>query len=287
MGIFLSILVAFAESAKNIFIKKEAGLSRSIVIIWGWQVFSLLVLIPALLFAGVPELNTTFWYASSVKILLYVVSLFLYAGALKRADLSLAIPMLAFTPLFTAFISYFLNGETPSTTGFFGILLIMAGAYLLNFNRGERNIFKPLVYIVKNKGTLLMLIVSFIWGITSSLDKTAVVNSEPLFYGAYVAIIMSLLLTTVLYFRHKQEIKRLFNRARVRSLAPIGILDGVVILLQMVAVSLTVTAYVIAIKRSSLLFTSLLAYVFFKEKIRGRILAIAIMFAGVVLIVIS
>lgn len=287
MGIVLSFIVAITEAIKSIFVKKGALKFSTVMTAWSWQTTSLIIMIPVLLVIGVPELNSTFWISSSVKIVLNAGALFLYTKSLKESDISLAIPMLALTPLVTVIVSYFLNGELPTLLGNVGILVIIVGTYLLNFKKGTKNLLAPFKEVFDNKGVFYMLLVAIIWGVTTSLDKTAVINSSPLFYAAYVAIVTSILFTPLVIIEHRRELRRVFNIESLKALLPIGLLDGIVILCQMAAVSLIVTAYVISIKRASIIFSTFLAYIFFKEKIRERMVPILVMFMGLLMIVFS
>ena len=287
MGIALSFVVAITEAFKNIFVKKGALKFSTVMTAWSWQTTSLIIMIPVLFVVGVPRLNSAFWISSSVKVVLNAAALFLYAKSLKKTDISLAIPMLALTPLVVVVVSYFLNGELPTLLGNAGIFVIIVGTYLLNFKKGTKNLLAPFKEVFDNKGVFYMFLVAIIWGVTSSLDKTAVINSSPLFYAAYVAIITSILFTPLVIIKHSRELRKVFSVKNIKALLPIGLLDGIVVSSQMVAVSLTVTAYVISIKRSSIIFSTFLAYIFFKEKIRKRMVPIFIMFTGLLMIIFS
>lgn len=285
MGIVLSAVVAFIDAFNNSFIKKNTAKFNLLTVTWAWQVFSLIILAPALLLTGVPHLGDSFWWSALLKIFIQIVALLFYTAALQKTDLSLALPMLAFTPAVTMVISYFMNGDVPSSLGIIGVLLIMSGAYLLNITKRKGDVLAPLRAVFENKGVFYMLLVSMLWGVTTSLDKTAVRNSGPVFYSFFVTVIISILLTPIALLRYKKEFFKVFTTSNLKSLIPIGILEGTVQLAQMTAVSLTLAAYVIAIKRSSIIISSILGYLVFKEKIKSRILPILVMFVGILFIV--
>lgn len=71
----------------------------------------------------------------------------------------------------------------------------------------------------------------------------------------------------------------------LRALIPIGLLSGTGLVCQMTAVSLTLVAYVISIKRISAIFGVIFGYLIFKEKgIKERLLGAIIMVLGVAII---
>lgn len=285
MGIFLSFIVAFMDAFRSIFTKKGVASFSLLTVAWAWQVFSLLVLIPALLIVGIPVIQTSFWWLALSKIVIQIVVLFLYTAALRKTDISLAVPMLAFTPLVTMIVSFFLSGDVPSVLGMVGITLIILGIYSLNIIGKRDGFFAPFKEIYENKGMFYMFVVSILWGVSTSIDRAAVINSAPVFYSAFVTIVISLLLTPIAIYRYRSEFFKIFNPVNLKTLVPIGFLDGVIGIAQMTAVGLTLAAYVIAIKRSSIIISSVLGYMMFKEKIKKRILPILIMFSGILLIV--
>lgn len=286
MGILLSFVVAFIDAFNNTFIKRGTASFSLLTVTWAWQVFSLLILLPALLITGIPTIQAAFWYSALLKVVMQIVALFLYAAALRQTDLSLAVPMLAFTPAVTMIVSFFLTKDTLSVAGVIGVVLIISGVYSLNMSDKNKNLLAPFKAILENKGVLLMFLVSLLWGVTTSLDRIAVLNSAPIFYSAFVAVAISVILTPITIFSQKKEFIKVFKLVNLKRLLPIGLLEGAGGIVQMTAIGLTLAAYMIAIKRSSIIISSILGYVMFKENIQNRLLPILIMFLGIILIVI-
>ena len=61
-----------------------------------------------------------------------MLALLIFFKALKKLDLSLAIPLLSFTPIFMLLSSFILLGEFPSLLGILGMILVVSGIYVLN-----------------------------------------------------------------------------------------------------------------------------------------------------------
>jgi len=75
-------------------------------------------------------------------------------------------------------------------------------------------------------------------------------------------------------------------KAEYKNLLAVGLLTSAVFFVHMTAITLTLVVYVVSIKRTGGMISVFLGYFIFKEKnIRQRFLSSAIMFAGVLLIV--
>ena len=284
-GIFLSVLVAFLDAGKSIFVKKNVQKTSGIITAWSWQISSLLVMGIALLITGIPTLTNMFWVWAGIKTVLAVIALLLYTNSLKETDLTLALPMLTLTPLVTTIMSLLLSGEFPSPMGLVGILVIVLGLYLLNTEKGK-GLLEPFKAIFSNKGVVAMLAVAIVWGISTSVDKEGVLSSSPIAYSAITTVLTALALTPAVFIKHKNDIKSVFSKINAAGLTA-GILDGFLVLAQMTAVTLTLAAYVISIKRSSIVISAVIAHFVFGEELKGRLIPILIMLGGLILIIFS
>ena len=287
MWLLLSLFTASFESFKNVVAKKGTSKFNPLIVTWAWLTFSLPIFLPVLLIVGIPPLDRVFWIAFSIRIVLDMAALILYMNSLKLAPLSLSQPMLAFSPIIILISSYFINGELPSSTGIGAIILILLGSYLLNFDRQSKNLWSPFKALTQNRGALMMFGVAVIWGINSSIHKLAINHSNPWFYGGFGALALAILFTPLAYFSSPKQFMSIFTKAGLKTLVPIGLLDGMAILPQWVAFSMTYAAYVIAVKRLSILFSSILGWYIFKENIKNRLLPILLMVVGVLILALS
>lgn len=77
-------------------------------------------------------------------------------------------------------------------------------------------------------------------------------------------------------------------RANYKMLLPVGLFSALTLVFQMTAISLTLVAYVISIKRTSAVMSVLFGHLIFKEKdIRERLVGAVIMIIGVLFITLS
>jgi len=236
----------------------------------------------AFMAAGVPPLGDDFWPVFFVDCVLSAVATILSSKALL-SDLSTTIPMMAFTPLFMLVTSYLILGEYPDRSGVVGVVLIVAGAYLLNIRERKNGWKAPFRVIVKNDGPRLMLAASFIWSITGNLDKIAVTNSSPFFFPMAECFFVALL---ILPFAWKSLMRSrdLISKERYHLLA-IGLFSALMTICQMIAITMTLAVYAVSIKRLGILISIALGGLVFKENdMKLKLAGGCVMVAGVFLI---
>ena len=278
-----AFLTALFEATKDVLSKKSLKDIDEYVVAWSLPFFALPFLLPILLFTELPPLGERFWLALVTGGTLYAFTLVLYMKAIKTSDLSITVPMLTFTPLFLLITSPLMVGEFPGIFGLIGIFLIVTGSYLLNINKRSHGYFAPFKALLKEKGPRLMLVVAFIWSITANIDKIGLQNSSPLFWVIAVDTYVALLMLPLCTFRGNRKTDQI--RANWRALLTLGLFGGLTAVCQMTAISLTLVAYVISIKRTSAIGGVLFGYLIFKEKgIRARLVGAIVMVFGVLFI---
>lgn len=278
-----AFLTALFEATKDVLSKKSLKDIDEYVVAWSLPCFALPFLLPLLLFTEIPPLGERFWLALVTGGTLYAFTLVLYMKAIKSSDLSITVPMLTFTPLFLLITSPLIVGEFPGIFGLIGIFLIVTGSYLLNINKKSYGYLAPFKALLKEKGPRLMLVVAFIWSITANIDKIGLQNSSPLFWVIAVDIYVALLMLPLCTFRRNRKTAQI--RANWRALLTLGMFGGLTAVCQMTAISLTLVAYVISIKRTSAIGGVLFGYLIFKEKgIRARLVGAIVMVFGVLFI---
>ena len=281
--LILGILTAFFEAVKDVFSKQNLKQSDEYVVAWSLAFFSVIFLIPWVISTGIPALNTQFAIALLIGGSINAVTAVLYIKAIKVSDLSLTVPLVALTPLFMLITSPLIVGEYPKLFDYIGILLIVTGSYLLNIKEKFQGYLAPFKALVKEPGPKLMLIVAFLWSITSNFDKIGVKNSSPIFWLFSLFSTMTVLLLPVLLHKTPNPSRKILKQ--LPMLAAMGFFNAVGVLCQMQALTLTLVVQVIAIKRTSVLMGVLFGHFIFKEKdIKQRLLGAAIMVFGVFVI---
>lgn len=200
--------------------------------------------------------------------------------ALKVSPLSLTLPFLAFTPAFIIVTGWILLGEKISVSGILGIFLIVIGSYCLNLSHIREGFFAPLIAIFKEPGPRLMLLVSFIYSITAVIGKIGILHSNPYFFGITYFIALTILVTSFAPLVPGIKIGGLTG-SPLKGLI-LGAAQALMIFSHTLAISYIHAAYMVSIKRTSLLFGILYGAFWFKEeKIGERLFGASIMISGV------
>ncbi|MDH3522226.1 MAG: DMT family transporter [Acidobacteriota bacterium] len=116
-----------------------------------------------------------YWAPGLASIALNIVANVAFLRALEIASLGVTVPLLSLTPVFATLLSIQLLGELPSAVQMAGIVIAVVGAFALNFDPGEgatpAGVWRSLV---REKGSLLMILVALCWSVTPAFDKLAV-----------------------------------------------------------------------------------------------------------------
>ncbi len=287
----LSLLCAFSLATADALTKKHlTGYS-------GWALLLIRFVVPGVILAPFlfayplpTSLALEFWLWVLVLVPLEIMAMLLYMQAIRDAPLSQTLPYLAFTPVLSILTGWLVLGEQVSFVGASGILLVVIGTYLLNIERlrenGENHWLEPLRAISRQQGSRRMLIVALIYSLTSVGTKAAMQYVGPMNFGAFyftsLAIVTILL---VIIFRPK-ELKILTVNPGWHLL--IGSLMSVMVITHFLAISKIEAAYMIAVKRTSLLFGILYGFWFFHEKgLLRNFSSVLIMVVGVALILLA
>jgi len=281
--VLFALTTALALSTADALSKRALRTTDELVIVWVREGYALPFLALAFLFVPVPELDAAFWLTVAALLPLEIISLVLYIKAIRLSPLSLTIPFLALSPVFIIFIAFAFLGELPDRSGIIGILLIAAGAYTLNASASRNGVLGPLKAVLKEPGSVLMLAVAVIYSVTSTLGKVAVQHSSPVFFGFFYPFTLTVVLTAFLGL--KGNLRGVFSRPA--TFIPIGLCTSAMVLTHFIAISMTQVAYMIAVKRMSLVFSVIYGWLLFKEeKIKERLAGSALMLAGVVMILV-
>lgn len=281
--LFLSLSCAFFAASADALSKKSLLESNEYLIAWvriGFAGPFLLLLLP---FIEIPRIDIHFFVAILILLPLETIALILYMKAIKISPLSITLPFLALSPILMIFTSNLILGERLGKFGMAGIVLTAVGAYLLNVRTTRKGILEPFKAIRRERGSLYMIIVAFIYSITSNLGKMAVLHSSPLFFAATYLPILSVLFFPILVWKNQGKMKQLFSHAILFGL--IGFAIALATITHFLAVNLAEVAYVISVKRMSLLFGIMYGAFWFKEtNVMERLIGGFVMILGVIII---
>lgn len=283
MWLPLILVTAFFISLQDVFGKKIIDRVDPCVVAWGWFFFSLPLLAVCLLLDGIPSLGPLFWKALVISTVLLTFASIFYFQAIKHSDLSIAVPMLALTPLFLLITSPIILGEFPGFLGITGIVLIVIGSYVLHLREGCKSFWEPFKRLIGEKGVRYMLMVAVIFSISGNLDKVGVIHSSPFMWLFMLHFMLTITLGMIMLKSSSSVGEQI--KGAWPFLAAIGVCSGLALIFQMTAIEMTLVPYLIAVKRTSVIMTSLFGLFLFKEKgMRERLMGVVLMVLGVLMI---
>ncbi len=288
LWVLLALLSAVCVATSDALTKRVITHENEYVIAWFRVIFALPLLLAALALSGpLPEIDSTFLAAFCAALPLDILAILLYYKALRLSPLTLSLPFLSVTPVFLILVSAVLVGQAVTAVGGIGIALIAIGGYTLNLSAFRLGFYEPLRAVLRERGSRYMLIVAFIYSITSALGKIGVSHSSAPFFGAAYFLVLAIIMLPIIARKSGggQLIALLRGNFRVAVIP--ALLDAVATVGHFYAVSMTNVAYMVAIKRTSLLFGMMYGFILFKERnLRERLLGSLLMFAGFILIVV-
>lgn len=208
--------------------------------------------------------------------------------AIRRSQISLITPLGAFNPVFTAIFAAFVLREIPSPIKLLGIMLIVFGAYALNFGKIKKGFLRPIQELISHKGAQLFFLTNILWGITPIFQKNALLSTDPPspVFTNFIGYIASLLFLAPfalpVLFKNSKKL-----HPELKLFLIIGILNTLSGLTGLISFGEGNVAYATAIFKLSILFTIAWGGLFLKEKnIREWLTGAGIMLAGTLLLLI-
>lgn len=206
--------------------------------------------------------------------------------ALKGADFSLSMPLLAFIPVFGALIGFILFSEVPSIGAGIGVMLVVIGAYLLGMTGGLRASFlDPIRNILTNSGCRYMIIFSFLCAAGCIGQRYGAIQSSPLFFFTLTLGLNWIVFLAVVLFRRIKFSPKVFE---LRTLIFVtGIFWAFGVALMFLSYNLTLAAYAGAAMQLGTVVSVVIGALFFKERaFKQRSIAGVLMVVGVVLVIV-
>jgi len=287
--IILALISAFSLATSDALTKRVITRENEYVIAWFRVVFALPALCIALLLSGpLPKVDGAFFAAFFAALPLDIAAILLYYKALRISPLSLSLPFLSATPVFLIIMSFVLVGQAVSISGGVGIALIALGGYALNLSALRAGFLEPFRAVLRERGSLFMLIIAFIYSATSALGKIGVDHSSAPFFGTtYFAALALCLLPVMARKSGTKKLPVLLKNNFRLALLP-ALFDAAATVSHFYAVSMSNVAYMVAVRRTSLLFGVVYGFLLFGERhMRERIFGALLMFAGFVVIVLT
>ncbi|MEW5737139.1 MAG: DMT family transporter [Thermodesulfobacteriota bacterium] len=235
---------------------------------------------PLLFLGSAPSDPALFYGLVALATPVEIAAILLYMRAIHLSPLSLTLPFMAFTPAFILVTGRLILGEAPGPAGMLGVLLITCGAYALSARSGDRGLLAPIRSFAREPGSKRMLVVAAIYSVTAVLGKRMIQISSPLFTAGFYCVFTTLALWFVLSLDGGP--RRLLYVFREKILWAVGLTQAGMVITHVIAINMVPAAYMMAVKRTSLLFGVFYGVTLFHEGMAGlRIAASIVMLAGV------
>lgn len=237
---------------------------------------------------GLPELQPGYAAPALLSVVLNVFANLMFFAALRTSPLSVTIPLLSFTPVFTALLGIPMLGEIPTAVQGLGILLVVAGAFGLNVRSGEGTSPRALLRSwARERGAALMLAVSLLWSLTLPLDKMSTARASAPFHATVLCggVAAGVLLVLVA----QRRLGELSDLRDVRGVFVLALLTAIVALgLQLLAILKIWVGLLETLKRGiGNVSAVVLGRLLFGEPVSlGKLAAVGLMAVGVGLILI-
>ncbi|HWM90954.1 MAG TPA: DMT family transporter [Thermoanaerobaculia bacterium] len=232
---------------------------------------------------GMPSLQPGYAVPAVSSVLLNIVANLMFFAALRTSSLSVTIPLLSLTPVFTALLGIPMLGEVPTGMQGLGILLVVIGAFFLSLPEGERSMRGGRW----ERGAAMMTAVALLWSLTVPLDKMATARSSAPFHATVLcAGVAAGVLAVLVYQRRLGE---LADVRHVRGVFLLALITSILALgLQLLAIQKVWVGLLETLKRGlGNVSAVILGRAIFGEPVTLRkLLAVGLMAAGVALILV-
>jgi drug/metabolite transporter (DMT)-like permease len=273
--VFFAVLFGAAcHAGWNAFLKIKLEPFTAMALI---AIMSAIVVAPVMLFLPIPPAAAWPWIAASVIFHLgYFIGL---TEAYRTGDMGQVYPIArGSAPLMTALISTLVVGEAVGLKGWLGILVLVAGVFLLSMRGG-----RTLHFDKRAVGFALFTAVTICgYSIVDGLGARAAGNAHA--YTAWLFLLDGLMMLIFALLRRGPPVL-----AEFASFWKHGLIGGALSLaaywIAIWAMTVAPIALVAALRESSVLFAAAISIVVLKEPLqRPRIIAAGMIVAGLVLI---
>lgn len=287
IGVGFALVCSFLKSGSDLsskyFIEEDLN---PLVASFGYRAFAIPVLAILVAVFGIPNVNRAYWVSLVIITPLNVVATILYMKALEASDISIVSPIKAISPMALLVTSPIMINEYASPIGIIGVVIITVGVYTLKISAEQESFLEPVRKLKEEKGARFAFYVMLIYSVSANMDKIGVEASSAVFWTLSTHISISLVLLFVVLYKLDDGMKQI--RGNADKLLPMGTLSGLAVAAQMIAITYTLVVYVIAVKRTALLWNILGGTLLLNESgIRKKLGAGILIVIGVVIISIS
>lgn len=282
LWLFVAFLCAFFTALSDIlckiFMEKRGENSLSTLFV-RW--FFVIPFVIPFVFTNWQRLDPKLLALYLVAIPLEIIAAYFYMKALEISEASFVLPFNSITPIFIPLFSIFVLDDKYSWYGLGGVFLVASGSFIILKSANSHSELK----VKKSsdmKAVFMMILSSLIYSLTSVLGRYLALHLDPIFFGSTYMLANSIIFSAIFLPLQKEKMK-LIKPDKLSLL--IGAAMGIAVITHFVAISKIETAYMIAIKRTSILFSVFLGKFFLQDKeFRKRFEGALLMLLGVIIV---
>ncbi|GAB4489964.1 MAG: DMT family transporter [Anaerolineales bacterium] len=278
-AILLLFFSALLHTAWNLLLK-QAG--RKYIATWWAILLGAGLLLPVLLFTGVPARET--WPLLLSSVLVETAYFVVLSLAYREADFSLVYPLArGAAPLMTAVWSVLFLQERLTPGGVAGLGIVVLGLVMVGGSNLLTGMQTP-----RRSGILLSLLLALLISVYSVIDGAAVKQTPAFAYTVLVFFLSPVLAAPLVFKRYGwQTLKSELTQDKVRILA-IGILTVSAYLLTLAAYAIAKVSYSGAVREVSVVMGALAGWLFLGENlVRLRVWGALVIFGGILCITLA
>ncbi|MCX7610884.1 MAG: EamA family transporter [Ignavibacterium sp.] len=285
---FVALLSSFLSAFAAITQKKVLFELKPLEFSFVLSVVNLLFSIPFFFFINYDTITFQNLFILFIKSLIGALAFLCVMSALKNLQISNALPLLALTPGFVAVFAFIFLGEKLKYLETIGLISLIVGTYILE-SKSLKEVLIPFSVFIKSKYHQFILAALLLFTASSIMDKLLLIklNLTPVsltaFQHIFFVIIFGIILIitkTDLTKQNFELIKNNFGWIALISVLTIGYRFS-----QVWAVSLASVALVLAVKRTSVLWATIIGGKIFKDtNLLKKIIAVIFILLGAVLI---
>jgi drug/metabolite transporter (DMT)-like permease len=252
------------------------------------SIANLVLSIPFFFFVDYNSINISNLSVLLLKSVIGVAAFLCVMTSLKNLQISNALPLLALTPGFVALFAFIFLGEALKTQEVIGLISLIAGTYILE-SKNLKEILFPLNVFFKSRYHQYILAALLLFTASSVMDKLLVakMNLTPISLTAFQHVYFAVLFF-IIYFAFKGKLENhppQINKTDVLWILLISVLTIGYRYTQIVSVSIASVALTLAVKRTSVLWATVIGGKIFKDtNLLRKTIAVLFILLGAILI---
>jgi uncharacterized membrane protein len=268
MWFVLALLSALFQVLRNMSMKHLGRTLDDTINVWGRFTFLLPFVAGFVIWHGIPPLRPGFWFYVVLFGVAQTAATLSLAKALRLSDISMVTALWKVSLLFLVVVAFLSLGETPSPVGLVGILVSLAGVYILNIQKSRLSLWAPLRELFIDPGLRYTLLAAVLYAPAVVVIKQVIARSDAYFANLMAYSAASLIILPWALRRSSHQF--VLIPRHWPSFVGMGACACLASVCHSLAYQMTLTSYVEAAKQAEVLFALGIGYMVFQERARVR-----------------